>query len=265
MLKCDPSCGGPAQCRRTTRSVVHPGLVAFAGVRSPRRVSWNRRCWVWLGGVVVESAGACLFSRARAREPPPFAVRCVLFSVDRGVGRFSSRNWNCRSFCGASPGTPASDARQRRPPATPASDAATRPTPQAMPGFVPLGPVNSHGTFRSYLPRNTSVRRFRALPASFAVLHLLVLSAAPPRVWPRPFFKGRVSFGDARGRGERFAFVGCFHLAWFVWSVVGVLWLRSRARARGTCRQTRGGRNSARAVFSVLGLARRGAPWRTFG
>ena len=94
---------------------IYPGLVAFAGVRPPRRVSWNRRCWVWLGGVVVESAGACLFSRARAGEPPPFAVRCVFFSVDRGVGRFSSRNWNCRSFCGASPATPASDARQHTP------------------------------------------------------------------------------------------------------------------------------------------------------
>ena len=160
---------------------IYPGLVAFAGVRSPRRVSWNRRCWVWLGGVVVESAGACLFSRARAREPPPFAVRCVLFSVDRGVGRFSSRNWNCRSFCGASPATPASDARQRRgdarpraPPTTPASDAATRPTPQAMPGFVPLGPVNNHGTHFGRIHRETPppcgvLERFR-LPASFAVL-----------------------------------------------------------------------------------------------
>ena len=29
-------------------------------------------------------------------EPPPLAVRCVLFSVDRGVGCFSPRNWNHR-------------------------------------------------------------------------------------------------------------------------------------------------------------------------
>ena len=48
---------------------IYSGLVAFAGVRSPRRVSWNRRCWVWLGGVVVvESAGACLLSRAWHRR-----------------------------------------------------------------------------------------------------------------------------------------------------------------------------------------------------
>ena len=51
---------GVSSLLRISRSVCggvgkenYPGLVAFAGVRSPRRVSWNRRCWVWLGGVVV--------------------------------------------------------------------------------------------------------------------------------------------------------------------------------------------------------------------
>ena len=42
---------------------------------------------------------------------------------------------------------------------------------QAMPGFVLLRHVNNHGTSRSYLPRNTDVRRFGALPAIFALLH----------------------------------------------------------------------------------------------
>ena len=34
-----------------------------------------------------------------------------------------------------------------------------------------LRPVNNHDTSRSYLPRNTDVRRFGALPAIFALLH----------------------------------------------------------------------------------------------
>ena len=68
--------------------------------------------------------------------------------------------------------------RQRRPPATPASDAATRPTPQAMPGFVPLGPVNNHGTTGTHFgrihretpPPSCGVLERFLLPASFAVL-----------------------------------------------------------------------------------------------
>ena len=153
----------------------------------------------------MESAGACLFSRARAREPPPFAVRCVLFSVDRGVGRFSSRNWNCRSFCGASPATPASDARQRRRhPPDAEGDARVR-------------------SFRSRKhPRHISVvftaKHFRAAFWSASCLiccasPLSVLSAAPPRVWPRPFFKGRVSYLEMREDGAR----GLLSLDAFIW------------------------------------------------
>ena len=41
------------------------------------------------------------------------------------------------------------------------------------PGSFPDSPQNTHGTPRSYLPRNTAVRRFGAFPASFVVLGLL--------------------------------------------------------------------------------------------
>ena len=40
------------------------------------------------------------------------------------------------------------------------------------PGSFPDPPQNTHGTPRSYLPRNTAVRRFGALPVAFVVLHL---------------------------------------------------------------------------------------------
>ena len=40
------------------------------------------------------------------------------------------------------------------------------------PGSFPDSPQNTHGTPRSYLPRNTAVRRFGGFPAPFAVLHL---------------------------------------------------------------------------------------------
>ena len=66
--------------------LMYPGLLAFAGVRFPRRVFVCSRYWVWLGGVVVvESAGACLFSRARAA-----AIRSALCAVfgRRGSGAF---------------------------------------------------------------------------------------------------------------------------------------------------------------------------------
>jgi hypothetical protein len=66
--------------------LMYPGLLAFAGVRPPRRVFVCSRYWVWLGGVVVvESAGACLFSRARAAS-----IRSALCAVfgRRGSGAF---------------------------------------------------------------------------------------------------------------------------------------------------------------------------------
>ena len=53
------------------------------------------------------------------REPPPLAVRCVLFSVDRGVGYFSSRIWN-HLFSGASPTSPPAASE-------PASESASEP------------------------------------------------------------------------------------------------------------------------------------------
>jgi len=60
------------------------------------------------------SAFVCVVSR----EPPPLAVRCVLFSVDRGVGCFSSRNWNHRflwGFASEPASEPASDRGDLRP------------------------------------------------------------------------------------------------------------------------------------------------------
>ena len=72
-------------------------------------------------------------------------------------------------FACNSAGTPATDARHRRPPPTPATDARHRRAPEATtrvgtrgrcPGSFPHAPQNTHGTPRSYLPRNTAVRRF---------------------------------------------------------------------------------------------------------
>ena len=40
------------------------------------------------------------------------------------------------------------------------------------PGSFPDSPQNTHGTPRSYLQRNTTVRRFGGFPASFAVIYL---------------------------------------------------------------------------------------------
>ena len=152
-------------------------------------LSWNRRvlasslarerasrrhsqcavcCFRWIGewGVLVPVIGiAGLFVGLRQRRPPATPAS------DARQRR--------------PPATPASDARQRRgdarpraSPATPASDAATRPTPQAMPGFVPLGPVNNHGTTGTHFgrihretpPPSCGVLERFLLPASFAVL-----------------------------------------------------------------------------------------------
>ena len=73
------------------------------------------------------------------------------------------------------------DARHRRPPPTPATNARHQRPREAKtragtrgrcPGSFPDSPQNTHGTPRSYLPRNTAVRRFGGFPAPFAVLHL---------------------------------------------------------------------------------------------
>ena len=47
------------------------------------------------------------------------------------------------------------------------------------PGSFPDSQQNTNGTPRSYLPRNTAVRRFGTFPASFVVLHLASDRATP--------------------------------------------------------------------------------------
>ena len=76
---------------------MYPGPVALAGVRplAGRYV---------IGAAArarrVISGALCAFVCVVTREPLPLAVRCVMFSVDRGVEWFSSRNWNHRFLWG---------------------------------------------------------------------------------------------------------------------------------------------------------------------
>ena len=98
-------------------------------------------------------------------------------------------------FACDSAGTPATDARHRRPPPTPATDARHRRPREATtragtrgrcPGSFPNSPQNTHGKPRSFLRQNVAVRCFGALPASLVAIHLTTTtetSDAPVAWW----------------------------------------------------------------------------------
>ena len=79
-----------------------PGAGAFGGFDSPAGL-WLRL--LLLLARDVQSAVPSLRSSVVLRAvPPPLGVRCALFSVFVGVGRFSGVNKTGRLFGGASPG-----------------------------------------------------------------------------------------------------------------------------------------------------------------
>ena len=104
--------------------------------------------------------------------PPPLGVRCALFSVFVGVGRFSGVNKIGRLFGGASPSGFAFGLRLRASPSGPPEATTRLMTHGRCPGSFSDSPKNTHGTSRSYLPRNTAVRRFGAFPALLVAIHL---------------------------------------------------------------------------------------------
>ena len=79
------------------------------------------------------------------------------------------------------------------------------------PGSFPDSPQNTHGTPRSYLPRNTAVRRFGALPVAFVVLHLCTSSPPSPLPLSLPFkLLRRHQRARARGAARRHAMGGYY-------------------------------------------------------
>ena len=148
-----------------------PGAGAFGGFDSPAGL-WLRL--LLLLARDVQSAVPSLRSSVVLRAvPPPLGVRCALFSVFVGVGRSSGVNKIGRLFGGASPSGFAFGLRLRASPSGPPEATTRLRTHGRCPGSFPDPPQNTHGTPRSYLPRNTAVRRFGGFPAPFvAVLHL---------------------------------------------------------------------------------------------
>ena len=125
----------------------------------------------------VARRGCSLLSRA-CRLGSRCAVRCfrclwvwgVLVAIIKLVGFLVGLRF------GASPsGSPSGFAfglRLRASPSGPPEPTNRLRTHGRCPGSFPDSPQNTHGTPRSYLPRNTAVRRFGGFPAPFAVLHL---------------------------------------------------------------------------------------------
>ena len=149
-----------------------PGAGAFGGFDSPAGL-WLRL--LLLLARDVQSAVPSLRSSVVLRAvPPPLGVRCALFSVFVGVGRSSGVNKIGRLFGGASPSGFAFGllgfAFGLRLRARPKPRLDSEPMGE-RPGSFPDSPT--HGTPRSYLPRNAAVRRFGAFPVALAVLHLM--------------------------------------------------------------------------------------------
>ena len=178
------------------RARAAAAAAAAAAARSPARRSialravWEcARGWCLRGVRFPRRALASAAAAARARRaigrafsafvcglravPPPLGVRCALFSVFVGVGRFSGVNKIGRLFGGASPSGFAFGLRLRASPSGPPEATTRLNTHGRCPGSFPDSPQNTHGTPRSYLPRNTALRRFGALPVALAVLHLM--------------------------------------------------------------------------------------------
>ena len=82
---------------------------------------------------------------------------------------------------GASPWGFAFGLRLRASPLGPPEATTRLRTHGRCPGSFPDSPQNTHGTPRSYLPRNTAVRRFGAFPASLVAIHLSPLPLSTVR------------------------------------------------------------------------------------
>ena len=165
---------------------MYPGLVVLAGGRSPRRVLLNRRCCSC--ATCNRRCLVCVRLCVVTCEPPPLAVRCVLFSVDIG-------GWwgvlvpviESPFFCGASPASP-----QASPPASPlasppASHDSTR-NQRAVPVVVHFGHIRQP----RYIAVVYSAKRRCAVfwSTSCFLLHLL----RPVQLKTKfPYFSGRIA------------------------------------------------------------------------
>ena len=129
------------------------------------------------------------------RVPPRLAVRCALFSVFVGVGRFSGVNKIGRLFGGASLWGFALGLRLR---ASPSGFAfglrlRARPNPRLdskthgrCSGSFPNSPQNTHGKPRSFLRQNMAVRRTSTHQTPAAQPPVAAVKSPPPPPPPSP-------------------------------------------------------------------------------
>ena len=158
---------------------------SFVELRLAPRVPVSSSVSSWLARGIAIAGGSTRLLAVITRVPPRLAVRCALFSVFVGVGRFSGDNKIGRLFGGASlsgfafglrlrasPSGFAFGLRLRASPSGPPEATTRLRTHGRCPGSFPDSPQNTHDTPRSYLPRKTAVRCFGAFPALLVAIYL---------------------------------------------------------------------------------------------